>query len=154
METYSLDQTDKDILRCLQKNARISIKALALTVHKSQSPIQLRLKRLEQLGYIRSYITQLDYNKIRVYILAYVQIKLREHSMGLLEQFNEEMVSIQEVQECSQTAGLFDFMLKICVTDIQAYHQLIKDLITKPNIEQVVSSIVLNQGKNENNWSF
>lgn len=60
MELYTPDQTDRDILTLLQKDARLTYKELAAMLHLSKSPIQERVKRLERLGFISSVVALID----------------------------------------------------------------------------------------------
>lgn len=59
-----LDQTDIDIIRALQADARLSVRELAAKVHRSTTPVFERLRRLEADGVIKSYSAQIDMDKI------------------------------------------------------------------------------------------
>lgn len=51
--TTNLDDIDKQILRLLQKNSRMTVKELAAMVHLSTTPAFERQRRLEREGYIK-----------------------------------------------------------------------------------------------------
>lgn len=59
-----LDNIDLCILRALQDDARLTVKELALKVHRSPTPVFERLKRLETQGYIRRYVAIIDADKV------------------------------------------------------------------------------------------
>lgn len=63
MNIERLDQTDINILRAIQENARLTTKELAQKVHLSTTPVFERLRRLEREGYIKKYMALLDANK-------------------------------------------------------------------------------------------
>jgi tRNA pseudouridine32 synthase/23S rRNA pseudouridine746 synthase len=55
-----LDDTDLQILRTLQKNAKLTTKELADAVHLTPTPVFERQKRLEKRGYIKKYVAILE----------------------------------------------------------------------------------------------
>ena len=54
-----LDKVDLQILRTLQSNARLTTKELAASVSLSSTPVFERLKRLENGGYIKSFLSNI-----------------------------------------------------------------------------------------------
>ena len=62
-----LDETDLQILKTLQKNAKLTTKELADAVHLTPTPVFERLKRLEKRGYIKKYVAILDPEKLKAY---------------------------------------------------------------------------------------
>jgi len=59
-----LDEKDLQLLRILQKNAKLTVKELAKEVNLSASPVFERMKRLEQEGYIKHYAAVLEAEKL------------------------------------------------------------------------------------------
>ena len=51
-----LDETDLQILRILQKNAKLTTKELADAVNLTPTPVFERQKRLERKGFIKRYV--------------------------------------------------------------------------------------------------
>ncbi|WP_316738403.1 Lrp/AsnC family transcriptional regulator [Pedobacter aquatilis] len=150
METYILDSTDYGILKYLQQDARMTFKELAHKLNRSQSPIQDRVKRLEKLGYIRSYVAIIDYSKMRDCLMAFIQVQLKDHSVNSLSEFQQGVCDFEEVMECSHTTGGYDFLLKIVTHNMQTYnHFLWHKLGTLQNVGAVNSSVVIAQAKNE-----
>ena len=60
MPTEPLDATDQNILDRLQEDARLTNVELARAVNLSPSPCLARVRRLEESGLIRRYVTLLD----------------------------------------------------------------------------------------------
>lgn len=148
MESYYPDQTDLAILKLLQKEARISYNEIGRRLHKSKSPIIERIKRLEKLGYIRGYVALLDYELLRDCMMAYVHIRLLDHSGVALEEFQSAVASYPEVLECCHTTGEDDFILKVVTSSLQSYNAFLRQKLDRlPNIGQVSSSMVLAQAK-------
>ena len=59
-----LDPTDIEILRALQRNAKLTVKELADKVHLSPSPTFERQRSLEREGYIERYVAKVDPKKV------------------------------------------------------------------------------------------
>ena len=88
METSEiLDETDKAILRILQKNSHLTVKELAERIHLSPSPTFERQKRLERLGYIDRYMAVVNPQKVGNNILVLCNIRLKQHTQELIQEF-------------------------------------------------------------------
>ena len=59
-----LDRIDKSIIRELQKNSRITVTELASRVGLSKTPCQVRMRRLEEQGYITGYTALVNQTKL------------------------------------------------------------------------------------------
>ena len=141
-----LDKTDIQILRVLQKNARITVKDLALKVHLSPTPVFERLHRLENDGYIRKYTAVLDAAKLGRGFLVFCCVRLRKE---IANDFVNRVKDIPEVAECYNISGDFDYLLKIYAPDMQYYNDfLINTLGTIDSLGSVQSSFVMNEIKN------
>ena len=67
-----LDETDTAILRCLQDDARASLRTIAKRVGVSVPTVSTRLRNLEQLGIVRGYRVLLDPERLDETVLALV----------------------------------------------------------------------------------
>jgi len=150
MELYSPDQTDRDILTLLQKDARLTYKELAAILHLSKSPIQERVKRLERLGFISSIVALIDPNKFDNCMICYLQVQLTNHSVNTFKLFQQEINKLDEVLECYHTTGGFDFMLKVVARNMIAYNDFLTNKLGRlDNIGTLNSSLVITQAKRE-----
>lgn len=118
----SLDEKDLSILRLLQGNARITVKEIAETVHLSTTPVHERIKRMEESGVIRQYATLVDHTKINKSLMAICYVSLKEHNKKAGAKFIEAINGMNEVIECYNISGEFDFMLKVVVENMDAYY--------------------------------
>lgn len=123
MET--LDRTDILILRELQKDAKLTTKELAAKVNLSPSPTFERQKRLEREGYIRKYIAVVDPIKVGNGIMVLCNVRLKYHSKEFCRQFTSVIAGIDEVVECFNTSGDYDYMLKIYARDMRHYQDFV-----------------------------
>ena len=116
--TYDeLDNTDRKILRILQNDSTLTVKELAARVHLSASPAFDRQKRLEREGFIKGYHAILDAKKAGNGITVLCHMRLKHHSQVLMDDFMEAIQSIEEITECYNTSGEYDFTLKIQTRD-------------------------------------
>jgi len=143
-----LDSFDKKILKELQKNSKLTIKELSDKVGLSQTPVHERIKKLERTGIILSYVAIVNPEKIGLNLMVYCNVSLKQHSQKYLLRFQEEVLKFPEVVECYHTAGTFDYLLKIVVSDMSAYqHFIVNDLAAFEYIGTVQSSFVMTNVK-------
>ena len=154
-ENYLPDATDLEILRLLQKDARLSHKELGNQVNKSITSVHNRVRRLEELGYINRYAAILDPRKIGRGLIGYIEVVLEKHTEASLTAFMQEAIKLDEVMECYHLSGAYDFLLRIAIKDMDEYsHVLMKKLSNLPGIENFTSLFVMTEVKNETAYSI
>ena len=149
METSEiLDETDKAILRILQKNSHLTVKELAERIHLSPSPTFERQKRLERLGYIDRYMAVVNPQKVGNSILVLCNIRLKQHTPELIQEFMDAVQHIDEITECYNTSGDFDFLIKVYIKDMKSYQQfMLHKLGTIPCVGSLNSIFVIDHTK-------
>ena len=114
-QPYPLDTIDRNILRHLQKNARMSNAALANLVGLSPAPCLRRVRALELAGLIREYVTLLDSRAVRIGVTVWairLNLQVEDHTRGIIER---EVKAWPEVLECYLMTGDADFLLRVAV---------------------------------------
>lgn len=119
------DQTDLAILDILQNDSSLTTKEIAAKVNLSPTPVFERIKRLEKLGYIKKYTAILDASKLNQGLMIFCNVRLKQHSKELGLQFMEAILNIEEVTECYNISGDYDFTLKIYVESMQHYQDFV-----------------------------
>lgn len=143
-ESTTLDKTDLEILQLLQHNARITIKEIAEKVHLSTTPVHERIRRMEERGVIRQYVTLLDGAKVKKGLMVICYISLRQHSKMAGNKFIKSILQMNEVIECLTISGEFDFMLKVVAENMDAYYDFhVNRLSQIENIGNVQSVFVM-----------
>lgn len=143
-----LDETDKAILRILQKNSHLTVKELAEKVHLSPSPTFERQKRLERFGYIDRYMAVVNPQKVGNNILVLCNIRLKQHTQELIQEFMDAVQHIDEITECYNTSGDFDFLIKVYIKDMKSYQQfMLHKLGTIPCVGSLNSIFVIDHTK-------
>lgn len=117
------DLTDRKILELLQQNAQMTIKEIAGRINLSVTPVHERIRKLEKEGIIDKYVGLLNRRKLGKALIVYCNVTLDKQRKESFEDFNEAIVKMSEVLECSIVSGNFDYMLKIVVEDAEAYNQ-------------------------------
>ena len=145
---HQLKRIDRNILRALQNNARISYAELARQVGLSTTPCKERVRRLEREGVIRGYQAILNPQDLDAALVVFVQIRLNRTSQDIFEDFTRCAYDIPEVQECYLVSGNFDYLIKARVADMAAYRQFLGEtLLTLPDVQESTSYVVMEQVK-------
>ncbi len=148
MEKEKLDSIDKAILRLLQEDAKLTNKEIAAQMKMTTTPIYERIKRLEREGFITKYVAVVDRKKINLPLVAFCNVELKEHSMKYLERFESDVQSLTEVVEVYHIAGMYDYLLKVVLKDMETYqHFVAKKLAALENIGRVQSAFVMTEIK-------
>ncbi len=139
-----LDQTDIDIIRALQADARLSVRELAAKVHRSTTPVFERLRRLEADGVIKSYSAQIDMDKIGRGFTVFCNVRLSHINTQIHIDFAREVEAMPEVSECYNVSGEFDYMLKVQVPDMKSSRHFVTDRLgLLPMVDSVQSVFVM-----------
>jgi DNA-binding Lrp family transcriptional regulator len=120
--SISLDKTDLAILRILQENARATVREIAEKVLLSTTPVHERIKRMEQEGVIKQYATLVDHAKVKKGLMVICYVSLKEHSKTAGLKFIKSINALNEVIECYNISGEFDFMLKVVEENMDSYY--------------------------------
>lgn len=143
-----MDNYEKNILKYLQLDGRISNKELAEKVSLSQAPCWRRVDALQKQGVITGYTTLLDQEKLGLTIIAFAQITLDNHHSDTVDLFDNAIAQLSEVLECHATSGEYDYLLKIITKDMKSYNQLVYEkILTLPSIRSVNTSFSMIQKK-------
>ena len=122
---HTIDETDISILRLLQENSDITTKELADKVNLSSTPVYERVKKLEQDGYIKKYVALLDREKLGKGLIVFCNVSLRKHTREIGQQFVRDIAMLDEVTECYNISGDYDFLLKVLVNDMKHYQDFV-----------------------------
>ncbi|OUS33555.1 AsnC family transcriptional regulator ['Osedax' symbiont bacterium Rs2_46_30_T18] len=143
-----LDRIDRNILRILQNDGRISYTELADNVGLSTTPCIERVRRLEKEKFIEGYYARLNPKILGFDMLVFVEIALSYQSPDAFETFNEAVKLLPYVQECHLVSGDSDYLLKARIRDMSEYRALLGEmLLTLPGVKNSKSYIVMEEVK-------
>jgi DNA-binding Lrp family transcriptional regulator len=139
-----LDRIDIRILHELQKNGRITNVELAELVHLSPSPCLMRVKKLQQAGYITGYSAQINIAKLGQTLTVFTEVTLKNHQQADFARFQQAVEKIDEVVECHLISGGYDYLLKFVTGGISDYQAIMERLLdTEIGIDKYFSFVVL-----------
>jgi DNA-binding Lrp family transcriptional regulator len=131
MGSIKLDRIDINILAQLQRNARLTNIALASAVALSPSPCLLRVKRLEEAGFITSYNARIDLAKLGETITVFTEVTLNDHHREDFVKFEAAIRTVDEVIECHLISGGYDYLLKFITRGVAHYQSVIEDILER-----------------------
>jgi Lrp/AsnC family leucine-responsive transcriptional regulator len=144
-----MDIVDRKLLCLLQKDAKQTTKELSLKLNLSVTAVYERIKKLEREGIISHYVALLNRNKINKGFVVFCHLKLIQHSRELLTIFEKEVVQLDEVLECFHVSGDYDYILKVCVKDMEAYREfMVTKLTNLQHIGSTHSTFMIGEVKN------
>lgn len=145
-----IDETDRLILRELEKDGRISNTALAEKVSLSQSACLRRVQALEETGIIKGYRAVLDRAKMGGGLKVYVAVGLSRHLKADQIAFERAMLAAREVRECHNVSGTIEYMLHVEVADLAAYKHFHTEVLgTVEQVASITSYFVMASSKDE-----
>lgn len=140
----SIDSKDLSILALLQQNARITVKEISEKIHLSTTPVHERIKRMENDGIIKQYVTLVDHSKVKRGLMVICYVSLKAHSKNAGTKFINAINEMNEIIECYSISGEFDFMLKVVEENMDSYYNFhVNKLSQIENIGNVQSVFVM-----------
>jgi DNA-binding Lrp family transcriptional regulator len=141
MHMSGLDAIDRQILRLLRLNARMSNTSLATEVGLSPSACLRRIKILEQGGVIRGYTALLGNAGGDSVIAVIINITLERQTEEHLNRFELAVRKHPEIQECYLMTGGSDYLLRVEVENAGDFERIHKEILSKlPGILRIHSS--------------
>ncbi len=145
----TLDEKDKKLLILLQNNSKKTTKELATELDLSVTAVFERIKKLEKLKVIDRYVALVDKTALQKDFIVLCHVKLAQHRKEYITQFEKEITQFPEVLECFHVSGDYDYILKICVKDIQDYREfMVTKLTNLQHIASTQSSFSIKEVKN------
>lgn len=143
-----LDRIDRNILKELQNDGRLSNVELSRRVGLSPTPCLERVKRLERQGFIQGYTAIINPRYLGAALLVFVEVTLERTSSEVFDQFNLAVQKLDIIQECHLVSGDFDYLLKTRVADMSAYRELLGEtLLRLPGVKETRTYVVMEEVK-------
>jgi|YNPMSStandDraft_2_1061718.scaffolds.fasta_scaffold01040_5 Lrp/AsnC family leucine-responsive transcriptional regulator len=140
----NIDKKDIQILKILQKNGKITNKDLSIELKLSPPSVLERVKKLENLGYIKEYKAIIDREKIGRPILALICIYLEKNNEETVLKLIDYLKKQEEVLEIYHVTGRFDFIVKVSAKNLQDLNKVISAKISESEaVKKVETFLVL-----------
>ncbi len=145
-----IDEKDRQILRVLAGDGRISNLDLAERVALSPSAALRRVQALEAAGVIAGYRAVLDPAKLGVGFVAYLSVGLKEHTKSAQEAFERAMARAPEVRECHNITGNVEYLLRVEAADLASYKAFHTDVLgALPQLATISTHVVMASPKDD-----
>ncbi len=139
-----IDQLNRRILECLQKNARFSHAEIGRIVGISSPAVNERIKKMEDAGVIRGYRTEVSSFECGYQLRAIITVRA---FMGKLKPFLDQVKGFDEVVNCYRITGNENIVMEVVLVDQKHLERFIDKLIvygeTKTQI--ILSKVVDHQ---------
>ncbi len=143
-----IDEKDRQILRELERDGRISNLDLADRVALSPSATLRRVQALEAAGVIKGYRAVLDPAKMGTGFAAYITVGLGLHTKAAQAAFEAALASAPEVRECHNITGTVEYLLRVEVADLVAYKRFHTDILgALPQVATITTFVVMGSPK-------
>ncbi|MEE2523704.1 Lrp/AsnC family transcriptional regulator [Pseudarthrobacter sp. J75] len=139
-----IDGIDREILRHLKEDGRITATALAAKVGLTVAPCHRRLRDLESSGVIRGYRADIDPGAVGLGFEAIVFVTLRQGDRPTMELFEDQVAGSPHIVEAQRLFGSPDYLLKVIAKDLPAYQRFYdSELTSLPGVERLTSTLVM-----------
>ena len=140
----SLDAIDRNIIRSLQLDGRMTNAQLATTVGLSPSACLRRVQQLEAKKVIRGYTAVVADSRTGEGIVVIVQITLERQTEEFLDRFEAAVRKYPEVRECYLMTGDSDYWLRVEARNAGDYEAIHKDVLSRlPGVARIKSSFAI-----------
>lgn len=144
------DRYNQQILQVLQADGRIANTELAEQVGLSASACLRRVQEMERQGVIIGYRAVVNQASLGRGFVAYVSVGLGEHSTASQLAFEKAVSQSEEVRECHNITGAFEYLLRVETSDIQAYKQFHADILGAiAQVRTITTHVVMGSSKDE-----
>ena len=140
---FKLDDLSKEILRCLQENARVSFTEIGRKIGLTSPAVAERVKKMEDLGIIAKYTTQIAHGELGYQMRAMITLRA---FVGKLRPFLDKVDTFKEVINCYRITGNENIIMEVVIEDQKHLEQFIDQLISygETRTHIILSSVVSN----------
>jgi Lrp/AsnC family transcriptional regulator len=142
-----IDETDRKILKELQRDASQSLDEIAASVGSSKTPVWNRIRKMRDAGVVGQQTVVLDAEALGFEACFFVLIRTSEHEAEWQARFLKALRDRPEVQEAHRLAGDIDYILKVRVQNARAYDAFYQALISEVRVHNVTALLSMEEIK-------
>ena len=128
-----MNEIDNKILNIVQKDARISNAEIARQVGLAPSAVLERIRKLEERGVIRGYVTKIDPAEVGFGLTAFVFVKT-----SFCGSIGDVLAAIPEVLEVHDIAGEDCYLLKVRAENTEKLGKFFREKLK--NLPEIIST--------------
>ncbi|PIN85692.1 MAG: AsnC family transcriptional regulator [Candidatus Diapherotrites archaeon CG11_big_fil_rev_8_21_14_0_20_37_9] len=141
-----VDSVDFDLLRVIEKDAKLSLRKVAKKAGVSVATVMNRLHKLEKDGVIKNYSAVLDYEKLGYEFQAIIDVNV---SKGMLFQVEKKIAAHPNVAAVYDITGHFDVMVIAYFKSRRSLDAFLKKVQGYEFVQKTETRIILNTIKEE-----
>jgi DNA-binding Lrp family transcriptional regulator len=139
-----MDAIDRNIIRSLQLDGRMSNAELAAKVGLSPSACLRRLRQLEDAKVILGYTALIADSRSADGVIVIVEITLDRQTGEFLDRFEAAVRKYPEIRECYLMTGDADYFLRVEAQNARDYEVIHKDVLSRlPGVARIKSSFAI-----------
>ena len=144
----SLDAFDREILRCVQLDARTTGEDIGADIGLSAAAVQRRLKRLRQQGVIVAEVAIVNPRSVGQAMSFIVNVEMERERADMLDAFRRAACADPNVQQCYYVTGVADFVLIVVAKDMDDFEAFTRRLLfDNPTIRRFTTNVVMARDK-------
>ena len=140
------DNVDLKILSLLNEDAKTPYTEIAKKVFVSSGTVHVRMKKLEDMGVVKSATLNIDFSKLGYDISAFLGIYLEKSS--LYDTVIDKLKGIEEVVSAYYTTGNYSIFAKIICRDTNHLRLVLNKIQKVDGIDRTETLIVLEESIN------
>lgn len=142
-----IDETDRRILRLLQRDASLSVDRIAEAATLSRNACWRRVKRMEEAGVIRARVALVEPAALGLGLMVMVLIRTNAHEPDWLRRFDGAVRALPEIVGAYRMTGDLDYVLRVRVADVADYDRFYRTLIERVPVADISASFVMEEIK-------
>ncbi|PJE45725.1 MAG: ArsR family transcriptional regulator [Sediminibacterium sp.] len=147
---HGIDEIDKQLIRLIRKNNKLTAEELSNKVALSISAIQRRIKRFRDEKIIVSDIAVISKEAMGKAVSCIIEVSLHFGESKVIDKFKKQMTALPEVLHCYYVTGNIDFFILISLTDMHAYEAFSrKYFMDNPDVKQFSTHVLIDTVKFE-----
>lgn len=152
MASAALDSKDKEILRMIQGNCRLTAREISAEIGLPITTVFAKIKRMERAGIIKGYHALLDAAKLNAATTAFVLVSFAYRGAGdralSQREVAKQIAEFTEVQEVHIITGDWDILIKVKAKDVESVGKFVVDkLRLVKGIEKTLTCLVFESQK-------
>lgn len=138
-----LDEMDRGILAILQRDAGLSMDAIAERAHLSRNACWRRIRRMEEAGVIRARVALVDAQAVGLPLSVFALIRTNRHDPEWLAAFERAVRDMPEIIGAHRLSGDLDYVLRVRVASVADYDGFYQRLIDRVPLSDISASFVM-----------
>ena len=146
MRSMMIDELDKNILKALNKNARMSFRQVAKKLEISPATLHNKVKKLENSGVLKGYIPLIDTESVGYNLMAIIGLRVIQDKDIEVQKVISKLPQVGAIYEIT---GDWDLILICYFRGRKDLTYFLKKELPLSNIERAITHLVLNVVKEE-----